>query len=235
MMFSESPFTPLVRLEINGMRYYVERNDKVQEPMPSVTTVIGCDPEKMAILANWRKAVGEKEANRKSAFASKRGTIIHDAMEEYMRHGTIRPIVRGGGNPLYYAGFMGLKKIADKHITNVKVVEEQMSSKHLRTAGTPDLIAEFDGQLSIIDWKTSGRRKELDEVAGYFIQESVYAVMYEELTGAPITNLVVVMVTDEAEVIVYKDKRDNWVNKFVELRNHFDELYPPIGTLKVEF
>ena len=94
--------------------------------------------------------------------------------------------------------------------------EAQLYSDHLQVAGRVDLIAEFDGKLSILDVKTSTRVKTKDDIHHYFMQEAAYAIMFEERTGIPITQLVTLMTVDFAPPIVFKEHRDNWTAKLWE-------------------
>ena len=116
--------------------------------------------------------------------------------------------------------FKGLQSVADKHIDNVRMVEGQMFSHHLQVAGTVDLIAEFDGRLSVIDWKTASREKSKKYINNYFKQESAYAVMFEERTGIPVDQLVTIIAHPEGTQ-VFVEKRDDWIDGFKKLR----ELY----------
>lgn len=124
--------------------------------------------------------------------------------------------------PVAYELFKQLKIIADDHIDNIKVIEGQMMSDHLRVAGTVDLIAEWNGKLAVIDWKTSLKPKYRDQIEGYFMQESAYAVMFEENTGIAISKLITIIACETGESQVFEERRDNWIDKFIEYRQQFD-------------
>ena len=110
-------------------------------------------------------------------------------------------------------------------IDNVHCLETQLYSDHLRVAGTVDCIAEYDGRMSVIDFKTSKRAKARDDIHGYFMQTSAYAVMFEERTGIPVDRLVILMTVDEQpEASVFIEKRDDWIGKFLELREEYFKL-----------
>jgi ATP-dependent exoDNAse (exonuclease V) beta subunit len=118
--------------------------------------------------------------------------------------------------------FKKLKIAADRSIDNLRSVEGQMWSDYLKVAGTVDLIADYNGRLSVIDWKTSAREKKYEYVDGYFMQAAAYAVMYEEHTGTPIDTLVVIIAHDESnEPQIFVEKRDDWIFKFIELREQY--------------
>ena len=84
------------------------------------------------------------------------------------------------------------------------------------------MIAEFDGVLSVIDWKTAARRKTRSKIYNYFKQEAAYAVMYEEMTGTPVTQLVTVITSSEGNSQVFVEHRDEWIGGFVELRDAYE-------------
>lgn len=190
-----------------GRRYVTPTGMKY----PSITTVLG-HFGKQAII-NWRKAVGEEEANRVSKHAASRGTSLHTICENYIDNkedyfGKAMPHVRGM--------FNSIKPILDGRIGRVYMQEVPLYSTHLRVAGRVDLIAEFDGVLSIIDFKTSSRHKEAKEIKDYFEQEAAYAVMFEERTKMPIVNLVTVMAVDNSSTpLVFKEHRDNHVEDLI--------------------
>jgi genome maintenance exonuclease 1 len=97
-------------------------------------------------------------------------------------------------------------------------------SNQLKVAGRVDCIAEFDGELSIVDFKTSGRVKERDEISSYFMQEAAYAIMFEERTGITINQLVTLMVVDgDDKPIVFKEKTKDWIKPLVEEIKYYYE------------
>ena len=207
----------LERVDINGVRHYVDLEGTITDPYPSVTSVLGADKSKDKSLADWRARVGEEEANKISRQAAMRGTDVHLMIEDY---------ILGQENqkkmmPNIVAMFKGLKELADNHINNIRLVEGQLFSHHLRVAGTVDLVAEYDGKLSVIDWKTARAPKKREYIHNYFIQESAYAVMFEERTNIPVDQLVTLLVHPEGTQ-VFVEKRDDWIGKFEDLRKEYD-------------
>lgn len=173
---------------------------------PSITTVLGADPEKKKSLQEWRARVGEEEATRISTQASRRGTRIHQMCEDYLNN--YNPYSRA--MPVDIETFNSMKDTLHR-IDNIYVQEQALYSHHLGLAGTVDCIAEFDGVRSIIDFKTSLKPKSHDWIHSYFMQESAYAVMWEERTGQPITQLVTIIAVDNEDTQVFIEHRDNWV------------------------
>lgn len=205
------------RVKIEGKRHYV-RDDGISLPYPSVTTVLSsCKKTKRAIF-EWKRRVGEEHANKVSRQALSRGTSVHTLIEDYIQGKESENVM-----PNNFDMFTRLRDVADEHIDNIKVIEGLMYSDHLRTAGTVDMIAEFDGVLSVIDWKTAARRKTRSKIYNYFKQEAAYAVMFEEMTGTPVSQLVTVITTQEGESQVFVEHRDEWVDEFIKLRDSYEQ------------
>ena len=188
----------------NGMSY------------PSVTTVLSILSED-AIRA-WRKRVGEEEANKISHRAATRGTAVHSIIEDYINN---KEDYSEGYMPNVIENFKDIKGILDERIGKVYAQEVPLYSEHLELAGRVDCVAEFDGVLSIVDFKTSRKLKKKKWIEGYFIQESAYAIMWEERTGTPIVNLVTIISVDGEEAQVFKEHRDNWAPKLLETINEY--------------
>lgn len=178
---------------------------------PSITTVLKVLSEEG--IAKWRKRVGEEEANRISYRASTRGTAVHEIVEKYIDN---REDYSSGYMPNIVNDFRNLKPILDQRIGKVYAQEVPLFSDHLGVAGRVDCIAEFDGKLSVIDFKTSRRLKSYNHITNYFQQEAFYAVAWEERTGMPIQQLVTLIVTDDGETQVFIEDRDDWVNELKE-------------------
>lgn len=178
---------------------------------PSITTVLGHFGKHK--IMEWRKAVGEEEANRVAARAAGRGTALHTLCERYIDN---QQPFDEKTMPHVKAMFNSVKPVIDSRVGKVYVQEVPLYSDHLRLAGRVDLIAEFDGVLSIIDFKTSSRIKVEEDIKSYFEQEAAYAIMFEERTGIPIVNLVTIMaVENEKEPLVFKEHRDNHASDLV--------------------
>lgn len=183
---------------------------------PSVTTVTGL--LKKAFIQEWRKAVGEEEANKIASRAARRGTRIHSLCEKYLYNEN--PEI----NLIDTENWKNIKPYLDK-INNIHVLEKSLFSHHLEVAGTVDCIAEYEGVLSVIDFKTSNSFKTRDDIHDYFMQCSAYAVAYEEMTKHPVPNLVVLITTEENGVLIFKEKRNTWVKKFIDLRQEYKKIY----------
>ena len=186
--------------------------------LPSITTVLSILSRDS--IAKWRARVGEEEANKISTRASGRGTRVHEIIEKYMNN---EEDYRDGYTPDIIQSFLDVRSILDNRIGTVYAMEAPLYSTHLGVAGRVDCIAEFDGKLSVIDFKTSMKPKKLDWIKNYFMQESAYAIMWEERTGQPITQLVTIISVDDHEPQVFIEHRDNWVRPLRDTIKQYEE------------
>lgn len=187
----------------NKQRFYMSPEGDI---FPSMTTVLGY--MKQDVIMEWRKKVGEEEANKISTQAARRGTSVHHMCEDYINN---LSTYKNRRMPNEIELFMSIQPILDNRIDNIITQELAMWSKHLGVAGRVDCIAEFDGKLSIIDFKTSSKPKREEWIDNYFMQEAGYAIMFEERTGKPITQLVtIIAVEDGNEPQVFVQHRDAW-------------------------
>lgn len=178
---------------------------------PSITSVLGILSEND--IREWRQRVGKKEADRVSRVAASRGTSVHTLVEDYLNN---KEINLEKAMPNASAAFRSIQPILAERLNDIYIQEAQLYSDHLRVAGRCDIVAKFDGVLSIVDIKTSSRIKTADDIHNYFMQETAYAIMFEERTGIPIVNLVTVMAVDFAPAQVFKEHRDNWIKPLLE-------------------
>lgn len=186
---------------------------------PSITTVVGLF-SKDAIV-EWRKRVGEEEANKISRKATNRGTKVHQLCEDYINGSEI------DGSKYSITdveSFVRLKNIIDQNIDNVHCQETRLYSDYLKVAGTVDCIAEYAGRLSIIDFKTARKPKKEEYILGYFCQATAYAIMYEELTGIPVPNIVIIVSVDDEEPQVFAKKRNDYVQDLLAVREQYRQI-----------
>lgn len=174
------------------------------ERYPSITTVLSILSED-AIRA-WRARVGEDVANQVSTRASNRGSAVHSILERYLRNEDTT-----GFYPHIQQSFSNLKPHLDENVGTIFGLEVPLYSAHLGLAGRCDCVAEWKGVPSIIDFKTSKRIKKKENISNYFAQMSAYAIMWEERTGMPIVNTVIVMDVDFEQPLIFEEHRDNYV------------------------
>ena len=183
---------------INGKRYYITPKG---EKYPSITTVLS-DRGKEGIR-KWRAHVGNDVANQIMRSAAKRGTAVHQLVEDYLNNEELSK-----QDVLPVALFSILKPELD-NINNIIIQEGGLYSDRLGVAGRVDCIAEYKGKISVIDFKTSTKEKKEEWVENYFIQGSAYCEMYEERFSQTIDQVVILIVTEDGAVQTFiKDKKD---------------------------
>jgi len=195
----------------DGSRKYTTPEGKVY---PSVTTILSHSTDK-SFLFEWRKRVGEEEANKIVKKSSGRGTKLHSICEKYLLNELndmkIRMMM-----PDIKDFFLQLRPHIDKNVGNVYGLEQALYSDRLRMAGRTDCIAEWDGKLSIVDYKNSIKEKKEDWIQNYFIQCTAYAEMFEERTGLPIEQIVVAIANEEGTPQIFIREKCNYVSKLNE-------------------
>ena len=197
----------------DGRRVYVTPEGN---KYPSVTSITGVNStfNKSA----WIQRVGPEEAERVTNRALSRGTRVHSLCENYLL-----------GNKLEIDMFdmemwSTMRPMLDD-IDNIHCLETPLYSDFLKAAGTVDCIAEYQGKLSVIDFKTSSRVKERSDIYNYFEQTAAYSVMFEERTGIPIGRLVIIMTIDDDAPRVFIEKRDAWIAGFRKSRLDYKNKY----------
>lgn len=181
----------LDKVTVDGKRYYVTPTG---EKYTSVTTFLGSFESKE--LTEWRNSVGEEKAKQISKRATTRGSAVHLLAEKYLNN--IPVSLRDETNPIVKSLFAKLTKELDK-VDNIYCIETPLFSNKLKLAGTVDCIAEYNGKLSIIDFKTSSRLKKKAQIENYFLQGCAYGIMFEELTGIKVDQICIIITIEAAE------------------------------------
>ena len=215
-----------IPVEIDQLkRKNTEKGRRYQTPSgvlyPSVTTIQS--HKSKPYIDAWKKKIGEAEANKISSRAAKRGTSMHKLVEYHLLNET----------NLHEEGVQSLDML-DKEmnmnnmkpllsdIDNIRALEATMYSDHLRLGGQADCIAEYKGRLSVIDFKTSNKRKTRSQCYNYFIQCSAYAIMFEERTGIPVDQTVILMAQQDDGPAVFTATRDEFVPKLLDARDDYE-------------
>jgi hypothetical protein len=192
--------------------------------LPSVTSILGWHKEPS--LRAWKDRVGHEEAARIAAAAAHRGTLLHNFCEDYILG---RDINEETLDPVTIQLFKSIQPYIDE-FEEVNASEMQLYSEFLGVAGTTDVIGRFRNRRSIIDFKTSSKFKRKDWIDDYFMQTACYAVMYEERTGIPIKQLVIIIAVEGSnEGQLFIEERDNWIEK---ARKVIGEYYEHHGLTK---
>lgn len=187
----------------NGKRVYPVPGNK---QYPSISTI--CSYRKRKSIAEWRKRVGDEEANRISHQAASAGTTLHSIVEDYLNNDL--------DLSKYEEKFLALMlfkqaKAMYNRIDNIHFQEAPLYSHEFGIAGRVDCIAEFDGVLSIIDFKTSAKEKKKEWIESYFVQETGYAKMYEELSGLKIPQIVTAITCYTGQIQIFKENPNDFV------------------------
>ena len=187
---------------VGGKRVYEVGDQRY----PSISTI--CSFRNRKSIAEWRARVGAEEANKISKRATTAGTTVHSMIEDYLNNE------------------LDLDKYADKHlakilftqakpmlarINNIHFQEAPLYSHEFAIAGRVDCIAEFDGKLSIIDFKTSSKEKKEEWIEGYLVQETGYAKMYEERSGIKVEQIVTLITCQTGDTQVFIKNPDDYV------------------------
>ena len=183
-------FPKLLTEEVDGKRLYLAPNG---EHYPSVTTVLSEYNKKE--IQEWRARVGEEQANKISRQATTRGTSVHKVIEKYLKN---EDISKYEMLPNVKSLFFRMKEELDKKVNNIHCLEDKLYSHTLKLAGTVDCISEYNGELSVIDFKTSVRLKKKENIGNYFMQGAAYSTMFTEMTGLPINKIVILIGVDTA-------------------------------------
>ena len=188
------------------------------ELYPSITTVLSAYNKKA--IMEWRQRVGEEKANEISRKASGRGTKLHNTVEKYLLN-EMSDIKIQTMMPDIKEMFFDMRKIIDENIGDIYGIEQPLYSHKLKLAGRCDCIAEWNGELAIVDWKTASRTKDKDHIQNYFMQATAYAEMFEERTGRAIDTIVVAISVQSESPQLFVEKK----SKYLLPLNEYNERY----------
>lgn len=204
------PEVDIETTSIDGKRYYVMPDGR---KFRSVTTVLSEAMDKTA-LEEWRKKVGHEQAERISTQAARRGTALHSIAERYVQN---EDDYLRGAMPSSIDTFLPLQSILNERVDNILGVELPLYSVALNTAGRCDLIAEFDGVPSVIDFKTSRKIKKEEWIESYFLQTTVYSMMFEWIYKIRIPQIAILIAVDHEPPQVFVKDRGQYVNRVLEI------------------
>jgi hypothetical protein len=217
-MFNHCPPKQLLELtteNVNGKRYYLTPNGHY----PSITSVLSAFPK--PALMEWKESVGEKEANRITRTAASRGKKLHSICEQYLLN---EEIDKSKYMPDTLYSFYQFKSLLNK-ISDIHFLEAPLYSDKLKVAGRVDCIGYYEGDLSIIDFKTSRREKNEEWIEDYFIQACFYSLCYAELTGIVAKNIVILISVEDGENQVFVKKPKEYIPKTVKKIKDYYKFY----------
>jgi hypothetical protein len=188
---------------INGKRHYTIEDDYDGTlVLPSVTTVLGSQPKPE--LDAWRKRIGEEKADVITNASAQRGSILHNMIEQYLNN----KVITVNNTESAYQMFIDLKP----YLNNINMIycqEKVLYSKKFGIAGRVDTIGEYEGKLSVIDFKNARRTRTEKMVQNYFLQTTAYAGLFESMTGIAINQIVILMAVEDKEPQIFiRDPRD---------------------------
>ena len=200
----------------NGRRYLTPSGALY----PSVTTILS--HKSKPYIDAWKKRIGHAAANKISTQAANRGTTIHKLVEHYLNNEEQKE--QDGLLTLDFSNkemYLNMKDLLSD-IDNIRALEATLYSDHLRLGGQADCIAEYKGRLSVIDFKTSNKKKTRSQCYNYFMQCSAYAIMFEERTGIPVDQSVILMTQQDDGPAVFTATRDEFVPKLLDARDDYE-------------
>jgi len=199
--------------KVDGFRFY----DIDGTAYPSVTTVLGI--KKKEELQGWRNKIGEDVANWEMGRAARRGKATHLLVEEYLKGKT--PSERG----VLPLGLFKLLRPYIDQIDNIHLLETIMYSPKLTIAGQVDCIAEYNGKLSVIDFKTANKERQESWIDNYFLQTTAYAQMYEETYGKNIDQIVILLASEDGSVQNFIKQKKDYMTPLMKSIDDFYKYY----------
>ena len=193
---------------------------------PSITTVLSTRNKQG--LFEWRKRVGDEVANYVARTSAARGTAVHHMCEDYLNNFPVDWPDKWKEHEKKFLPFCLFKQLENKvlqKIDNIRSQECALFSNKYRVAGRVDCIAEYDGKLSIIDFKTSTKERNDEWNENYYIQASAYAEMFEEQTGTPIEQIVILVVTEDGAVQEFVKEKYDYIPLLVETIDNFTKAW----------
>ena len=210
-MFNHTPvdLPPVKARNSEGVRLYETPEGN---KYPSITTVLSIRNKKG--LHEWRKRVGNEVANYVARTSAARGTKVHHMCEDFLNNEFDEDKHKKDFLP--YCLFNQLKEQVLCNIDNIYAQEAGLYSDKYKVAGRVDCIARYNGTPSIIDFKTSSRERTDDWNENYYIQGSAYAEMFGERTGIEVSQVVILVVTEDGTVQEFIKDKHNYLDALVE-------------------
>ena len=212
------PEIPKIKqININGVRYY----DTPDGTLISITSLLkNFTPEG---ILEWRKAVGEEVANEVMRAAADRGSKVHKIIENCLSNKPENDLV-GNYGELAARMFSQMVPALDK-IDRIRTLEKGLYSTRFGIAGRVDCIAEYDNELTVIDFKTSTRKRD-ERNETHLVQASFYSLAWEERTGEKVNQIAILTTTEDGKLDVYRDDPSNHVDRLEEMIEEYKSGQP---------
>ena len=196
------------QIKVDGVRHY----ETPDGTFISITSLLKAYTPKG--ILEWRESVGDDIANYVMRNATARGNKVHKIIENCLSNEPETDLI--GNHGVLAAGLFQLMIPALDKIDQIRGLEQAVYSKRLGVAGRIDCIAEYDGKLSTIDFKTASRkRNEINE--NYLVQATFYAIAWQEHTSEKIDQVVILTVTEDGALVVHKDDPSLYVEKLEKM------------------
>lgn len=181
---------------------------------PSVTTILDSAYDKSDI-ETWKIKIGQEKAKQIFEIAKQRGTALHGNLEKYVRGET--GFMRGQ-MPICQEDFRNMKELLDENVRTIYGIEFPLFSRTLKSAGTTDLICDWNNTLSIVDYKNSRRSKNPEWIENYFVQSAAYGMMVNENFGTAIDQIVIIVLPESA-------KPETFIRTVSQFKEKIDEIF----------
>ena len=220
---SPYPYQEIKRKQVDGKRLYATESG----PLPSVTTILDKTKprEKREALANWKKRVGEKEAQRIVTEAANVGTVMHNILEYWVKNEDYDP-----GNNVVHRQAKAMAQVVKEHVQpNLNEVwgsEVNLYYPGLY-AGTTDLLGLWKGQPAIMDFKQTNKPKKREWIEDYFLQGAAYGLAHNALYETDIKSIAIFMCSRDCEWQLFEVKADefqHWADKWAARVEQFYRL-----------
>lgn len=226
-MVKQFKYLPFAELDFDLKSETLESGRKYLTPegkaYSSITTILSSYNIKK--IMEWRERVGNEQANKIAGRAARRGTKLHSICESYLKN-EITPLKLQTMMPSDKENFLKVRDLLNTNIDTVFALEQALYSDRLRVAGRVDCIATWGGEISVIDFKTSTRNKDEENIGNYFMQCSAYAEMFEERTNVPINQIVVVIAVENGTNQVFVRNKHKYLD---QLHIYIDKHYKNIA------
>lgn len=209
--FIHHDIEPILQDNTSSSRTYIVENSRY----PSITTVTSFYTA--ADIAQWRRKVGNEEANKISRRASNRGTAFHNLCESYLKSEQQEISI------FDQEIFQSIIPILDK-IDYIHFLETKIYSHNLKVAGTVDCVAMYEDKLRVIDFKTSAKEKKREYIYNYFMQAAAYSFCIWELTGLVIPDLMIMVAVENNKPQIFHEKINPWLGNFKQIRQQFKQV-----------
>jgi len=217
LIINKYDYAPISRKQVNGKRLYETPDGNA---VASVTTILDATKDKTHLIA-WKKRVGEQKAQEIVTEAAGVGTRMHKYLEDYIDTGEWP---QPGSNPYAQQAHSMAEQIKANALTDVDEIWGSEVNLYMPNmyAGTTDLVGQYKGQPSIMDFKQTNKPKKLEWVVDYFLQLVAYAEAHNEIYGTNIREGHVFMCSRDLQYQQF----DIWPNEYDEWRNEwYDRVY----------